>query len=71
GYALWLELPETINSMTLYEVAQQHGINIVPGTVFGEDQRYGHFIRLSVGHALRRDYHAAIIFLADWVKQHG
>lgn len=71
GYALWLELPKTINSMTLYEVAQQHGINIVPGTVFGEDQRYGHFIRLSMGHALRCDYHAAIIFLADWVKQHG
>lgn len=71
GYALWLELPDNINSVTLYEVAQQQGISIVPGTVFGEDQRYGHFIRLSVGHALQNEHHAAIIFLADWVKQHG
>lgn len=70
GYALWLELPELIDSLDLYTAAQNNQINIVPGLVFGEDERYRHFVRFNAGHALTPHLKAAIIFLADWVKRH-
>ncbi|WP_336165405.1 PLP-dependent aminotransferase family protein [Acinetobacter ursingii] len=69
GYALWLELPQKIDSLALYLAAQQHQINIVPGVVFGEDKRYQHFVRLNAGHALTPQLQEAILFLAEWVKQ--
>ncbi|MCU4412998.1 PLP-dependent aminotransferase family protein [Acinetobacter sp. WU_MDCI_Axc73] len=69
GYALWLELPQKIDSLALYLAAQKKQINIVPGVVFGEDERYQHFVRLNAGHALTPQLQEAILFLADWVKQ--
>ena len=69
GYALWMQLPNTITSLELYYRAQQYGINIVPGEVFGEDQRYQHFLRLNAGHALTDEIRQAIQQLADWVRE--
>lgn len=69
GYALWMQLPDTITGLDLYYLAQAKGINIVPGEVFGEDQRYRHFIRLNAGHAFTQEIRQAIQQLADWVKQ--
>ncbi|MDA3507145.1 PLP-dependent aminotransferase family protein [Acinetobacter junii] len=69
GYALWMQLPNTITGLELYYRAQQYGINIVPGEVFGEDQRYQHFLRLNAGHALTNEIRQAIQQLADWVRE--
>jgi DNA-binding transcriptional MocR family regulator len=69
SYALWLQLPENITGLELYYLAQRQGINIVPGEVFGEDQRYQHFIRLNAGHALTTEIRQAIQQLADWVRE--
>ncbi|WP_333663718.1 aminotransferase-like domain-containing protein [Acinetobacter sp.] len=68
GYALWIQLPDTITGLELYYLAQEQGINIVPGEVFGEDQRYQHFLRLNAGHALTEEIRQAIQQLADWVR---
>ncbi|MDM1018723.1 PLP-dependent aminotransferase family protein [Acinetobacter sp. VNK23] len=68
GYALWIQLPDTITGLELYYLAQEQGINIVPGEVFGEDQRYQHFLRLNAGHALTEEIRHAIQQLADWVR---
>ncbi len=69
GYALWLEFPVQIDGLEMYHFAQQHGINIVPGEVFGEDRRYRHFIRLNAGHGLSHEICQSIDKLAEWVKQ--
>ncbi|MBJ8440214.1 PLP-dependent aminotransferase family protein [Acinetobacter junii] len=69
GYALWMQLPNTITGLELYYRTQQYGINIVPGEVFGEDQRYQHFLRLNAGHALTDEIRQAIQQLADWVRE--
>lgn len=69
GYSLWLQLPAKIQSLKMYYFAQQAGINIVPGIVFGEDQRYANCIRLNAGHELSQDIQQAIQVLADWVRQ--
>ncbi|MCH7382034.1 MULTISPECIES: PLP-dependent aminotransferase family protein [Acinetobacter] len=69
GYALWMQLPNSITGLELYYLAQGKGINIVPGEVFGEDRRYQHFLRLNAGHALTAEIRQAIQQLADWVRQ--
>ena len=69
GYALWVQLPDTVDSLALYYAAQMQGITIVPGHVFGEDERYKHFIRINAGHELTDDVRQAISFLANWSRQ--
>ena len=69
GYVLWLQLPESIDSLSMYDFAQQQGINIVPGILFGEEGRYNNCVRLNAGHELSDEVCQAIQCLADWVKQ--
>ena len=69
GYALWFQLPEEIDSLEMYRYAQQQGVNIVPGEVFGEDQRYKNYIRLNAGHKLSVEICQAIDLLADWTRK--
>ena len=68
SYALWLQLPEQIDGLAMYRYAQQQGINIVPGILFGEDNRYNNCIRLNAGHELSEDIRQAIQCLATWTK---
>ena len=69
GYALWLQLPEEIDSLEMYRYAQKQGVNIVPGEVFGEDQRYKNYIQLNAGHKLSVEICQAIDLLADWTRK--
>ena len=61
-------MPEPIDSLAMYRYAKQHGINIVPGLVFGEDRRYNNCIRLNAGHELSDEIKNAIQLLAQWTK---
>ena len=69
SYALWLQFPEQVDSLALYYHAQKHSINIVPGLIFGEDQRYNNCIRLNAGHELSDEIKDALVLLADWVRE--
>ena len=69
GYCIWIQFPENIQSLELYRFAQAHRINIVPGIVFGEDERYANFIRLNAGYGLSNQVKEAISLLADWVRK--
>ena len=68
SYSLWLQFPEQIDSLAMYYFAQEQGLNIVPGKVFGEDQRYNNCIRLNAGHELSQQIQEAIHLLADWTR---
>lgn len=50
GSVLWIELPRSVDSATLFGTAIEAGISIMPGTVFAAGNRYRNFIRLSFGH---------------------
>ena len=69
SYALWIQFSAHIDSMAMYYFAQQQGINIVPGVVFGEEGRYKNCIRLNAGHELSADIQQAILLLRDWVAE--
>ncbi len=50
GSVLWLELPQNVDGVALFERAIADGISISPGGIFSPGNRYGHCIRLSFGH---------------------
>lgn len=68
GYFLWIQLPQGINGLDIYRFAQEKGINIVPGEVFGEDQKYSNFIRLNTGYPLDASIQDALFLLRNWMK---
>jgi DNA-binding transcriptional MocR family regulator len=47
GYVLWIQMPETVDSLELYRRAIALGITIAPGYLFASDRRYASFIRLN------------------------
>ena len=49
GFFLWLELPETIDTMKLYENAQTEGIFFRPGRIFSAGNKFGNCLRLCSG----------------------
>lgn len=50
GHFLWVELPERIDSLELFERALKEGIAIAPGPLFSARQKFRHFIRLNCGY---------------------
>jgi DNA-binding transcriptional MocR family regulator len=49
GFVLWVELPERIDTLSLYRQARTEGINIVPGVIFSASGRFRNHIRISCG----------------------
>lgn len=49
GFILWIELPKSIDTMQLYELALRHKISIGPGRMFTSKQQYNNCLRLSYG----------------------
>ena len=49
GYFLWLELPEHMDSLKLFQMALAQGISIAPGPIFSPTRRFRHCIRLNYG----------------------
>ncbi|WP_374109873.1 PLP-dependent aminotransferase family protein [Pelomonas sp. CA6] len=50
GYFLWLELPPQVDALALHHQAMAQGISTAPGPLFSADGRFGHHLRLNVGH---------------------
>ncbi|MBQ0141144.1 MAG: PLP-dependent aminotransferase family protein [Kurthia sp.] len=68
GYCLWIQLPNGVKGINMYKFAQEQGINIVPGEVFGADQKYDNFIRINAGYPLNSYIKKALTILRDWIK---
>jgi len=47
GFVLWVQLPENVDSLELYELALQGGITLAPGHVFSATYQFSNFIRLN------------------------
>ncbi|MDX1383751.1 MAG: PLP-dependent aminotransferase family protein, partial [Thermoanaerobaculia bacterium] len=47
GHVLWVELPEDVDALHLYEKALDAGISIAPGPIFSASGRYRNCIRLN------------------------
>jgi DNA-binding transcriptional MocR family regulator len=47
GMVLWVQLPETVDSLALYKLALQDNITIAPGYLFSATEQYANYIRLN------------------------
>jgi DNA-binding transcriptional MocR family regulator len=66
---LWVELPPTVEALTLQARALEVGINIAPGPIFSaQGQRYSHFIRLNCGHPWSPRIEAAMSTLGSLAR---
>lgn len=45
----WVELPESLDSMRLFDACLAERIGVTPGKLFSAGERYGNCIRLSLG----------------------
>jgi DNA-binding transcriptional MocR family regulator len=60
GYTLWVQLPEMVDSMRLFEMCKALGITIGPGRLFCASHRYQHYLRLSFAGAWGSKEQAAL-----------
>ena len=47
GYVIWVQMPETVDSLELYRRGLALGITLAPGYVFATGPRYRNYIRLN------------------------
>lgn len=50
GFVLWVELPEKVDAMKLFNDAIEAGISLAPGQIFSARREFRNFIRLNCGH---------------------
>lgn len=65
GYVLWVELPERVDSMRLYQAALARGITVGPGYMFSTGNDFRHFIRLNYSYPWTTQTEAALKTLGD------
>ena len=68
GYMIWVQLPDRVDSVALYEKALAHNTMICPGVLFSSDDGYRNFIRLTAGKWSKQS-EAAIAKLGRLVHQ--
>jgi DNA-binding transcriptional MocR family regulator len=69
GFLMWVELPQPINTLTLFFDALEHGIAIAPGCLFSVRDRYSHCLRMSAGMPWNEDVERALQTLGNLAKQ--
>jgi DNA-binding transcriptional MocR family regulator len=63
GYFLWLELPATVDALTLHQQALALGISTAPGPIFSAQREFTHYLRLNFGHPDIPEWEAAVATL--------
>lgn len=69
GFILWLELPETIDSLELAQLALTEHILCIPGQLYSTNQRYRHCLRLSCCFELTEAYSRGLSRLGELAGQ--
>jgi DNA-binding transcriptional MocR family regulator len=49
GLQLWVELPNRLSAMAVFDAALGEGILVAPGTLFSNSSRFDHYLRLNCG----------------------
>ncbi|MEW6732210.1 MAG: PLP-dependent aminotransferase family protein [Acidobacteriota bacterium] len=69
GHLLWVELPQKVDSLKLYQKAIEANISIAPGMIFSAKQKYPNFIRLNFGNAWSDSIEVALVKLGQLVSK--
>ena len=68
GFALWVELPDRVNTRELFNLAIKHEICFAPGDLFTTGNEYGSCMRLSCGFPVNSKTERSVWKLAELIK---
>lgn len=71
GTLLWVELPRPHSSMAFFHEALKAGIQISPGDIFSNAQRFDHFVRIGCGAPYSPQIEEALATLGQLLKNQG
>ncbi len=71
GLCLWLELPDTVDTLACYPQAQAAGMVITPGGLFTSQARYKNCLRLSFAHPWHSTRREALLSLGQLLMATG
>lgn len=54
GYVLWVEMPEAVDALTLFRMALEAGISVVPGHLFSVGTHFQNCVRLNAAYWSKR-----------------
>jgi DNA-binding transcriptional MocR family regulator len=60
SYLLWVEMPESVDSFSLYKAALREKIGVVPGFLFTAQDKYRNYVRLNCGNPLNEKHLEAL-----------
>jgi len=69
GYALWVQMPPTINAYTLFRAALREKIGLAPGQIFSMDGRFKHHFRLCFGAPYTQSIDASLRTLGQLIRE--
>jgi DNA-binding transcriptional MocR family regulator len=69
GFVLWVELPQQVDSLRLYQLALAEGVSIAPGPMFSARGHYKNCLRLNFGYAAVRDIRNGIYTVAQLISR--
>ncbi|CAG9228879.1 Transcriptional regulator, GntR family with aminotransferase domain [Paraburkholderia sabiae] len=69
GFFLWVELPEGVEAVQLFEMAEAHEIAIAPGAIFSCSSEFRRHIRLNYGRPWTPDVEKEIYTLGTLAKR--
>jgi DNA-binding transcriptional MocR family regulator len=67
GFMLWVELPQDVDSLKLYQLALAKGVSIAPGPMFSARHHYRNCLRLNFGYASVQDIRNGISTIAQLI----
>lgn len=69
GLHLWVEMPASVSSEAVFELALGHGIRVMPGAMFSNSNRFNHYLRLNCGNLRTPELERALDAVAGVVRQ--
>jgi DNA-binding transcriptional MocR family regulator len=69
GSVIWVQLPDGVNSESLFDAALAEGISIAPGRIFAPCRRYENFIRMSFGHPWSQAFEDGIRWVGEAARR--
>ena len=65
GPSLWVELPEGLSSLALFDAALEKGVRLGPGLMYSNSDRFDNFIRINAGNPMDEAQRRAIATLGQ------
>lgn len=69
GLFIWVRVPDDVDRKKLYAMAQENGVNYLPGTSFHYQNRNKPYLRLAFGHLSEQQIEDGIPILARCIRE--